>query len=877
MAVSTAALAARAWLLCFGIAMFTAGVSIAHAVNLDAQVTFDIPAGPLSSALIEFSKQAHVQVLSSGDRTKAASTEGLSGTFTIREALTRLLKISGLRFKSVSTDVLAIESEAKDGTRVDKAPSSIDTQSESTALEEITVTATRRSESISRVPISIEAFDQARLDNLSVKDMQDIGDLTPGVNFKPYFEDTTLLSIRGIYSVIGTATTGVYIDDTPVQVRVVGAGSQSTNIYPAVFDLERVEVLRGPQGTLFGAGSEGGNIRFITPQPSLTDYSGHARTEFGFTENGAPSYELGAAVGGPIVDDHLGFRVSAYDREEGGYIDRVPFPGDAVTARNINSNSTRVLNAAFAFSPFSALTITPGVYYQRQHREDTSQYFAYLSNPSEEVFQQGYSIPQPETEMFTLPSIKVQWDLGGASFFSNSSYLNRTRDSVGDYSLLMNEILSGTYVAPGNIVAPSPTYFDNPQRTFTQEVRLQSTDDSARVSWTIGAFYQGSRQNAGEFIYSPDLGDATEAIAGKTVAQAFGVGLLPGGLAYYGIDTSHDTQMALFGQTDIKITSALTGVVGLRFTKDKSSFTNAQGGAFNGGPTSAVGGESETATTPKFGLNYRLERDWMLYASAAQGFRPGGGNPPVSPTRCAADLESLGLTSAPLSYKSDSVWSYEIGSKSRSENDRLDLSASIYYIRWSNIQQRILLQKCGFQYAGNEGVAVSKGFDLQGSVQPISNLPGLRLGTSLGYDNAKYTQNVYGSLLPSGVPAVIVSADDLLNTAPWQVVGTVDYTFTPAADYQGYFHWDYSYSSPYDTFNPRDVGWDPAVFNVSQERISSARLGYKHNGWDVSLFAKNLFDSHDILWVRHTVIASPLIQPETFRPRTVGVTASLKF
>ena len=138
-----------------------------------------------------------------------------------------------------------------------------------------------------------------------------------------YNDEDSDISIRGIDSTAGTATTGIYVDDTPIQTRHLKFGT--VNPYPALFDLDRVEVLRGPQGTLFGAGSEGGTIRFITPEPSLTTYSGYARAEFGQIDGGGQSYEAGAAFGGPIIDGVLGFRVSASFREDGGWVDRVNY------------------------------------------------------------------------------------------------------------------------------------------------------------------------------------------------------------------------------------------------------------------------------------------------------------------------------------------------------------------------------------------------------------------------------------------------------------------------------------------------------------------------------------------------------------------------
>ena len=186
--------------------------------------------------------------------------------------------------------------------------------------EEVVVTAQRRTEKLSKVPESISAFTTEKMDQLDIKNISDLVRFTPGVTFDTESKD---ISIRGVNSTAGDATTGIYIDDTPIQIRALGFGSDNT--LPAVFDLQRVEVLRGPQGTLFGAGSEGGTVRYITPAPSLDEYSEYAKAELSTTQYGAPSYELGAAVGGPIDDGHLGFRVSAWGRRDGGWIDKVDY------------------------------------------------------------------------------------------------------------------------------------------------------------------------------------------------------------------------------------------------------------------------------------------------------------------------------------------------------------------------------------------------------------------------------------------------------------------------------------------------------------------------------------------------------------------------
>src|ERR1700722_13782843 len=180
-------------------------------------------------------------------------------------------------------------------------------------LEEIVVTATRRTERLQDVPVSVLAFSQEKMDSQGLKNVDDLARLSPGLNFQRngmssagnYNDEGSDINIRGVDSTAGTSTTGIYIDDTPIQTRHLGFGA--INAFPAVFDLDRVEVLRGPQGTLFGAGAEGGVVRFLAPDPDVTHDSGYLRSEFASTKNGDPSYEMGAGAGGPVIDTVLGF------------------------------------------------------------------------------------------------------------------------------------------------------------------------------------------------------------------------------------------------------------------------------------------------------------------------------------------------------------------------------------------------------------------------------------------------------------------------------------------------------------------------------------------------------------------------------------------
>src|SRR3981081_1665815 len=238
-------------------------------------------------------------------------------------------------------------------------------------LEEIVVTATRHEESLSKVPISVSAYTKDAMDIKGIKDIGDVARFTPGGAFDA--GQTNQISIRGISSTGGSGTTGIYIDDVPIQVRNLGFNADDALL--KVFDLERIEVLRGPQGTLFGAGSEGGTIRYITTQPSLTKTSVYAKTQTSYTQGGTMSYETGVAGGTPIIDGTLGVRASAWYRRDGGWIDRIDPTSLSIVDPNANKDDTAVLHLTALWQPNDNLKITPSVLYQHRARNDVTIYW----------------------------------------------------------------------------------------------------------------------------------------------------------------------------------------------------------------------------------------------------------------------------------------------------------------------------------------------------------------------------------------------------------------------------------------------------------------------------------------------------------------------
>ncbi|MEJ0065072.1 MAG: TonB-dependent receptor plug domain-containing protein [Caulobacteraceae bacterium] len=298
----------------------------------------------------------------------------------------------------------------------------------SSSVSEVVVTATRQSQAISKVAESVSAFPAARLQVLNVKSFADLAKFTPGVSFD---QDRHDVSIRGIDSKAGSGTTGIYIDDTPIQARALGLNANNT--LPVVFDLQRVEVLRGPQGTLFGAGSEGGTVRYITTQPSLTSFSANAHAEVATTENGAPSYEFGAAAGGPIIDDKIGFRVSAWARRDGGWVDRNNGGDVGGIENDANRVDTYVLRGALTFAPTDNVLITPSVNYENRHQHNHDEYWVGISDPSAGNFVSGTPELMRDADRFLLPALKIEWDAGPLRFISNTAYYDRL-EHVNGYS-----------------------------------------------------------------------------------------------------------------------------------------------------------------------------------------------------------------------------------------------------------------------------------------------------------------------------------------------------------------------------------------------------------------------------------------------------------
>lgn len=742
--------------------------------------------------------------------------------------------------------------------------------------DEITVTASRRDESLSKVPISIVAETQQSLQTRGLRNISDLARATPSLQLRQGGQGSNYVAIRGITSNVGASTTGVYIDDTPIQARAIGAGNATSTTFPVLFDLQRVEVLRGPQGTLFGAGSEGGTLRFIQVEPSLARTSGNARAEIGFTEHGAPSSEFGAAFGGPLASDALGFRVSSYIRRDGGWVDRRPYSG-AAGANNENAFETISLRGALTYAPTKDVKITPALLYQDGDSYGSADAWNILSDFDRGHYRTGNEIRERGSDRFFLPSLKIEADLGMATLASSTSYFTRSSTLSADYTAFLAALLTGgrQIGVPSVPGFQGVSVFDQHQKTFTQELRLQNNDTGGRLTWVLGVFYQHARQSVNQTVYATEADAAVLALTGRTTLQRYGRGLLPGRVFAATSDTALDKQIAGFGQADFQLLSWLKLTAGIRAARTIFEFGNSGNGPLNGGATATAGKQSESPVTPKFGISIVPGPNSLIYATAAKGFRTGGANPNISTAVCATELAAIGFQAAPTSYRSDSVWSYEVGVKQKVFGSRLRISGSAFYIDWSNIQQRVSLA-CGFSFTSNLGSAVSKGGDLQLELSPLE---GLSLSASAAYTHATNRETVLGGVTnaATGARSTIVSRGDRLPTPPWTVTLGANYEFALASK-DFYARIDYNYASSYQ-FLPRSpaVSYDAALYRADQSNYVNMRLGSRFGGIDLSLFVNNLLDSTDVVRRTHVNRNAVMVRELTLRPRTFGLTGSYSF
>ena len=622
-------------------------------------------------------------------------------------------------------------------------------------LQEVVITAEKRTSTVQDTPISITAVTGQDLQDRGITDLTGIVNAVPGISMRQNGPGQTELEMRGMTSAGGNSSTvGFYLDDTPLSAPAAAQNGKVV-IDPDLYDLNRVEVLRGPQGTLYGSGSMGGTIRLIPNAPDPKAFAASGEVILGGTDGGSFNHGENAMLNIPLASDIAALRLVGTQDHQSGWIDRIviAYPdwpnatanvpggrGNVAAApiakdyKGVNDEDLTTFRAALLVNPIENLTITPSFMYQRITSEGLSQID---STPGTNTNYQPYDNPEPFSDRIDIGALNISYHAPWFDATSVSSYWTRDEDLRMDGTEQIATVIGTPVYPPGGFGPTTPTTLeDDKSWQFTQEVRLAS-NNFEHFKWLLGYFYQDFESDWDLFVPTPLAVPLT--------------GTSNGFLQY---QPTKIIQNAFFGEVSWEFLPKLTGTVGLRrFDYTGTVYTAVSGWLSSSGGDTVdhfISSEKDQGVTPKFDLSYQMDKDLMLYGTASKGFRPGGGNqpiptadePPLGP-KCNADLESIGVFGgAPLGFKPDTVWSYEIGEKFRSDSGTVTLNSAAYFEHWENIQQEIPLA-CGFPFTGNLGSAKVYGGEAE---LDALVMPGLLFMVNAGLSRARFTSNPAASI-----------------------------------------------------------------------------------------------------------------------------------
>lgn len=665
----------------------------------------------------------------------------------------------------------------------------------SATLQEVVVTATRRAESAQAVPMSITALSAKKLETAHVETFQDYARLVPNLSYASglgVFDRP--IAIRGIY---GSGTTAIYLDDMPIGF-----------VDPRVVDLDRIEVLRGPQGTLFGSDSMGGAIRLITVAPDTAGFSGNASAEGSTLQAGTSGYQVSGTTNIPLIEDKAAARLTLYNGEDGSFINRewpdLSNPAVLDHKKVAGNEFTGVyLSGLVKVTPDLTIRVTGLGQQTLANGFPLSDY-----NPGTLTQLRLFDIPETARNRWGIVGLTVTYDAPIGTLTSSTSYFNGKTvqsEETSDYIALVF----------GTPPVPASSLVWNPDHTFTQELRFVSKL-SGPLQFIGGLYFHEDGSDFVQYINPTGLNAAS--------GGALGTDLI---VLYDSVTDSKES--AAYGELTYHLSKAWSVTGGLRYSRLQENTFVTETGIVAAGSPNFYGTQKQNVLTRKFDIQYQPTDDLNLYALASQGFRPG--SPQEAPPEyfCGADYAAAGLTPADLStYKSDSIWNYEVGEKSTFLDRRLRVDSAVYWLDWKGIQQYAGFQ-CGYDFTVNAGAARSRGAELELDAVPIDNL---NVSLGLGFINAKITATSPEAFTRVGEP--------VQNTAPWTASLGADYSFPLAGRFQGFAHADYSYTD--HSFSATNSQAQPRLREPYQ--LVDLRTGVTNGSWDLALFVNNLFNVH---------------------------------
>lgn len=848
----------------FGINIICAGILICLAMaagaeerideRMHALTTFDIPAQALSTALKQLANQAGVQILFEERVVAGFAVPTVQSRETILDALRFLLEGTGLEFVTrgetiavrekiaISTPETARAAESNDHPRNEgstqrlRIAQALDgarlaspdemASVDAAHLEQVIVTANKRAERLQDVPASVTAVTGDMLTSIGAARLEDYVAKVPGLVLSnvSFANGSNQLTIRGITTGFGgNPTVGIYIDDSPFGGSTGFGAYQIPDLDPS--DLTRVEVLRGPQGTLYGAGSMGGLLKYVTTPPDAGHLSGRVEVNGSLVDGGGSGYGVRGMVNIPLTST-FALRMSGYNREDPGFIDAA----GSDTKNNINSARFYGGRVAAAWQVSDHWTARVSAMTQRQKSDGgavvdhNTLTFRPINGDLQQVRAPGTGYNEMQMGNYDL---QITGEFSWAMLSSASSYNKQNIDINLDASARYAPFIFANFgIANGGAAIVS----DLELKKFTQEIRLSSPTSSGTWSWLLGMFYTEEDQDVHQYI---DTFDGLTGSAYLTPLPSFLIADVP----------AEFKEIAGFGNLTYRFNDILDITLGLRYSHNKQTQFQTLSGLLTGDVR--ISGESGDGSltylvTPRF----HLSDDTMAYLRVASGYRPGGPNYAV-------------VAGVPPSYGPDKVINYEVGLKGEFLERRVSLDFAVFYIDWKDIQ--LSQQPQGFNYFGNGGAAVSKGIEMAATWRPIAELA--------ISGNASHTVAELSADLPPG--SVSAKDGDVLPTTPkWSGQLSAEYEFPIAGEWRGFAGASYRYVGD-------SAGYFSAPtlprYQLPSYDVVDFRIGTRGDRVSVTFYAKNLGDSRG---EGAAYLSGPMTRVSIIQPRTYGVSIS---
>ena len=764
-----------------------------------------------------------------------------------------------------------------------------------TYQEEVTVTARKREENLQEVPFSVVATTESVLRDRGAESIEDVSANVAGFTVQNLGPGQSQVAMRGV-------SAGQIVRDQPGVKEQVGVYLDESVISLSLFtpdidlfDMNRVEVLRGPQGTLFGSGSLSGTVRYISNQPVV---GGDSDSVFEFTAAAISDGDIdgSAKVAGNIpLGENAAMRIAAYFTSYGGYMDAIQ-PNLTVN-EDVNSGDRVGVRWALRFEPNEKLSITPRIIYQEVNMDGWNRIddFNILANPftttrpavnigEREQFTQ---FEEPFSDEFLLTDLTINYDMGEKTFTSITSITDRDVLVVRDATALTGSVTGGTIGLPENIYTlDGPLDDATTAEVFTQEFRLAG--DTDRTNWVVGLFYSSTERDYGQSLFV----DGFEDLSGIPTAGNFGAAK---DVLFFS-DLSYEfDQLAVFGEVTYEVNEKFDITGGLRWYDFEEDRTQTFDGLF-AGPGTTVGSTSADGIAPRVILSYQVNENTEINGQISKGFRLGGINDPLNVPLCTPeDLVTFGGRD---NWEDEVLWNYEIGAKSTIMGGRGTFNIAAFTADIEDLQATVTAGSCSSRVVFNVPEARSQGLELELAAAPT---PYFDYAISASYNNSELRSTLTSTDANGNVSIVsgIQSGNRLPTVPEFQFVAAANWRWEMKESWVGVFTATYQHVGsrftqigdqaagfgvvPLTAFDPNNIGgpYTQANFTFDPELpaydIANLRLSFLKDKWDIGIFVKNVTDEVAFLALDQERGTLARVGYLTNQPRTFGVSTRINF